>query len=268
MIKALISLSILLITLLLLLVAILYIFQQKLLYPAPAFPVTKALPPNTSKIDLKLSYAYLLRPSGALAHEKDVAHPLIIFTHGNGELADFWLNQFDLVLASGIAVLLVEYTCYGDAKGSPNIKSITDTVVEAYDKVVELPFIDESFIIPYGRSIGGGAAAILAFNRPVAALGLESTFSSLPKLVSEKSIPSILLKDRYNNEAIVQSLDIPIFIYHGTKDTLIPFSHAQTLNAASKHATFISERCGHNDCPAKWRELIEFLRQIEKPDIE
>ncbi len=35
--------------------------------------------------------------------------PVIIFAHGNGELIDFWADEFLYFTKQGIAVLLVEY---------------------------------------------------------------------------------------------------------------------------------------------------------------
>ncbi len=241
---------------------LLYSFQGKLLYPVPDFPVLRNLPENVVKIDLEISYAYLLTPS-VHANQK---LPLLIYTHGNGELADMWINRFEHIINNRIAVLIVEYPGYGNAAGETSLKTINATILEAFDKATALPFIDQNQVVAYGRSIGGGAASLLASQRPITALGLESTFSNLARLVSEKGLPSFLFKDRFDNLKIIQSLNIPVFIYHGTADKVIPISHGRTLKSAGKDITYHSAPCGHNDCPDKWPELIDFL--IEKTDIE
>jgi len=241
---------------------LLYVFQGKLLYAVPNVPVLNKLPDNVSKIELEGSYAYLLKP---ISHHGE-QFPLMIFSHGNAESADMWVNRFDYLIRRGIAVLIVEYPGYGGAQGEANLETINSTMLNAFDKAVNLPFINENFIIAYGRSIGGGPASLLAIKRPLAALALESTFSDLPKLMSQMYIPSFLLKDRYNNQKIIESLEIPVFIFHGTQDELIPFSHAETLKQSAKNVTFHSEKCGHNDCPPTWQALIDFLEK--KTDIE
>lgn len=254
------SLLILLTTTILLVLAglsLLYVFQERLLYPAPKYPVLKVLPENAIKVDLNPSYAYLLKPK----IDANQQVPLVIFTHGNGELIDMWVDDFDYLITRGVAVLLVEYPGYGKAKGEPNLQSISNAVINAYDTVTALPFIDQSKIVAYGRSIGGGPATILAQKRKLAALGLESTFSDLATLVKEKSMPSFLLKDKYNNVAIVENLSIPVFIYHGENDALIPFSHAQKLKLAAQDALLISYQCGHNNCPRQWGKLLNFLEE-------
>ena len=70
---------------------LLYFYQTKLIYPAPKTQVKTLLPEYISKIDLELSHSFLLMPK--LPTRKSI--PLIIFTHGNAELADYWLNDFD-----------------------------------------------------------------------------------------------------------------------------------------------------------------------------
>jgi len=123
--------------------------------------------------------------------------------------------------------------------------------------------VDETKIVVYCRSIGGGPACLLAAQRNVAALVLESTFSSLAELVAEKGYPSFLLRDRFDNAAIVKTLSLPIFIYHGTRDTLIPFTHAEHLIKLAPHAVLNTADCGHNGCPRPWEALDGFLKDIQ-----
>lgn len=179
----------------------LYLFQSKLIYPAPETPLNVLLPDNVSKVDLELSDGFLLMPK--LSGNELL--PLMIFSHGNGELASSLIDDFKLLLESNIAVLIVEYPGYGGSTIKTDINSINETMLKAFDVASKLPQIDKNKIFAYGRSIGGGAAALLAKQRPLTALCLESTFSSFPKLVSEKGFPSFLVRDRYENEDIIKN---------------------------------------------------------------
>ena len=50
------------------------------------------------------------------------------------------------------------------------------------------------------------------------------------------------------------------FVYlHGTRDAIIPHSHSERLDAASKHSRLESMACGHNDCPRPWAAIRAFL---------
>ncbi|MEO0948288.1 MAG: alpha/beta hydrolase [Cyanobacteria bacterium J06641_5] len=237
---------------------LLYASQRKLLYPAPSAEVPEDLPVNVEKIALPAGYGLLVKPR----HASQTPMPLLIHAHGNAELAFWSMQRFDELLTRGFAVLLVEYPGYGGAAGKPSYESIRQAILSAYDEMVARPDIDSESIIAYGRSLGSGAVSVLVSERNLAALCLESAFSSLPLLVKEKGLPSFLLKDRFDNEAVVRSLDIPIFLYHGTQDTLIPIAHSEALAAAGKNVTFVRAHCGHNDCPRPWPELIGFLDTI------
>ncbi len=234
---------------------LIYLFQSKLIYPAPLLDLKEPVGDNIEVIALGDAYGYLLTPA-----DEEVRFPVVIFTHGNGELAEQWVPSFSNLVEQGFAVLIVEYPGYGRANGKPNYDSIKHTKLMAYDAVTSRENIDGERVVAYGRSLGGAAAALLAENRRTAALVLESTFSSLPKLVSEKGFPSFLLKDRFDNETIVKNLDIPILIYHGTADTIIPFSHAETLDNANPNTVLISGECGHNNCPRIWEALLVFFK--------
>lgn len=216
------------------------------------------LPAGVEKIEYPLGYGLLMPARLAQGEKKG---PLIIFTHGNGEAALHWIPAFEPLRNIGISILLLEYPGYAGAPGHSSLDSIQTTILAAYDDVIQHPFVNPNQIIAYGRSIGGGAAALLAENRPIAALCLESSFSSLAKLVSEKGYPSFLLKDRYDNERIVRSLDIPVWLYHGSKDGLIPMSHSQTLNQAAADSVLLQAECGHNDCPRPWPALVRFIEK-------
>ena len=124
-------------------------------------------------IDGERVEAWFLPATGALPH------PLLIHAHGNGELIDIQTKSVAPLRAAGISVLLVEYPGYGRSGGNPSEKSVTATFVAAYDRVKGDPRVDATRIIGYGRSLGGGAVAQLAARRPLAALVLESTFTSI-----------------------------------------------------------------------------------------
>jgi pimeloyl-ACP methyl ester carboxylesterase len=223
--------------------AYVYVFQEKLLYPAPRTVLPNTLPVGIEKVELAHGYGLYLKA------RTDAPGPLLIFTHGNGETAYFWKDEFEALRQAGIAVLLLEYPGYAGAAGDPNLASIQGGILSAFDNLSKRPEIDAGKVIAYGRSIGSGAATLLAAQRPLVALCLEAPFSSLARLVKEKGYPPFLLKDRYDNEAIVRQLEIPLFLYHGSRDVLIPLSHSETLAEAGKDVTLIVADCGHNDCP-------------------
>ncbi len=187
------------------------------------------------------------------------AAPLIIYTHGNGELIDFWAQAFEPIRAAGFHVLLVEYPGYGRSGGKPSERSITATLLAAYDRVAQDPRVDAARIVGYGRSMGGGAIAQLAARRPLAALILESTFTSLEDMIRAYHVPRWLVVNHFDTRQVLASFAKPVLLLHGTHDEVIPVAHVHALAAAAPRAELHLMDCGHNNCPPHWELLLSFL---------
>jgi hypothetical protein len=188
-----------------------------------------------------------------------VASPLVIFAHGNGELIDFWAEEFEALRRWGVAVLLVEYPGYGRSPGRPSEASVTAAMVAGYDWAAARTDIDAQRIVAYGRSVGSGAACALARERPVAALVLESAFTSVHRMARRYGLPRLLVRDPFDNLAVVRQFPRPVLILHGEADEIIPVSHAHALHQAARSATLHLLPCGHNDCPRPWSLVRQFL---------
>ena len=232
--------------------------QRPLTYPRPPRPaVPPALPAGTQQVWLGQNRdleAWLLRPEAATP-----PFPLLIYTHGNGELIDQWVAPFGAMTDAGVAVLLVEYPGYGRSGGRPNRDSITTGIIAAYDFASRHPEIDARRIVAYGRSLGGAAACALAAERSVAALVLESTFTSMADLMP-RLVPRALVLDRFDSLAVLAAGAPPALVLHGMRDRVIPFPHGETLARAAGTKP-VALPCGHNDCPRQWPLILDFLRR-------
>jgi hypothetical protein len=235
---------------------------QRLLYPAPPFAGGDhvALGPRSERIWLESpgarTEALLLAATAPAA----APAPLVIYAHGNGELIDIWVDQFEPLRAAGAAVLLVEYPGYGRSSGSPSEASIRQAMVAGFDWAAAQPGVDHARIVGWGRSLGGGAICALARERPLAALVLESSFTSVRALAAELfRAPAFLVRDRFDNLEVVRAFAGPILLLHGERDQSIPVAHARALQAAAAHAELHVLPCGHNDCARPWELLERFL---------
>ncbi len=139
-----------------------------MLFPRPPVGGAPPRPPFAEQVWLTTSFgrieAWYLPPL-----QSSGTAPLLVFTHGNGELIDYWPEEFDAPRGWGLGVLLVEYPGYGRSDGTPSQPAIREGMLAAYDWAQRKRTSTER-IIPYGRSLGGGAAAIVARARPVPAL--------------------------------------------------------------------------------------------------
>ena len=241
--------------------ALLFFAQRSILFPVPRLAGAPPRPPDVEQIWLNTSFGRIEAWYLPAIRSAEGPSPLLVFSHGNAELIDYWPDEFDEPRRWGIGVLLVEYPGYGRSGGSPSQQSITEGMLAAYDWARQHANIDRSRIIPYGRSLGGGAASVLALARPVPALILESSFSSVAAFAAGFGAPAFLVRDKFDSVQSLTSFNGPILILHGDHDDIVPPHHARALASAASNATLRFMPCGHNDCPRPWAELRAFLDQ-------
>jgi len=192
-------------------------------------------------------------------------HPLIIIGHGNADVIDKWVSIVSPLREVGIGVLLVEYPGYGRSSGEPTQESITKAFIASYDTIITKTEINSKNIILLGQSIGGGPICALAKERPSAAVILISTFTSVRTFASNYFLPEFLIRDPFDNLAVIQNYDNPVLIVHGKSDNLIPFEEGEILYAAAKNGMMISNDGGHNSTITNWplfwdNDVLPFLR--------
>jgi uncharacterized protein len=244
---------------------VIFFRQGSIIYPGAKNRVD-AVPPHAQGAELlKISTTegnvealFLPATAGADAHE-----PVVIFGHGNGEVIDYWLTGLDGFRQRGIGVLLVEYPGYGRSTGSPSEVSIGAAMDAAYDRIAADPRVDRSRIFGFGQSLGGGAICLLARDRPLRALILQSTFPSLDIFAASYWAPSFLLHDHFNNLSTLRQFPGPVLVIHGRDDQLIPWEQGRRLASAATRGTFKLYACGHGCWDPEhlpfWQDAMPFL---------
>jgi fermentation-respiration switch protein FrsA (DUF1100 family) len=235
-----------------------FLMQRRMMFPAPQSVGPAAPPAGAQQIWLPgltgETESWFLPPLS-----DTVPAPLIIFAHGNGELIDYWPDEFAEPRRWGMAVLLVEYPGYGRSGGTPSQRSVEHAFVAAYDWATRQSGIDADRIVGHGRSLGGGAVGVLSRERSLAAMVLESTFTSTKPFARRMATPGFLVRDPFDNLAAVRLFKGAVLIIHGEHDEIIPTHHGRTL-AAAAGVELHALPCGHNDCPRAWPVVRDFLR--------
>jgi fermentation-respiration switch protein FrsA (DUF1100 family) len=131
----------------------------------------------------------------------------------------------------------------------------------AFDYLAARPDVDSRRIVAYGRSVGGGAAAALTRQRPVAALVLESSFTSVRHMARRHGLFGPLVRDPFDNLGAVAAFEGPVLVIHGRDDRMIPPAHGRALAERARDAELVMLECGHNDCPRPWVQLRGFLEK-------
>lgn len=236
----------------------LFLLQRRIMFPAPSLVGAPNRPRDALEVRLPGAAgdteAWFLPP----VHSGDSPAPVLIFGHGNGELIDYWPPAFIEPRRWGMGVLLVEYPGYGRSAGSPSEESIRAAFVAAWDWAAAEPGLDPERIVGYGRSVGGGAVCLLSRERSLAAMILESTFTSTRAFANSFGAPGFLVRDPFDNLEAVRAYRGPLLLLHGERDRIIPVGHGRSL-AAAAGVELHTLACGHNDCPRSWPLVREFL---------
>lgn len=232
---------------------VLYFYQDRLVFPADAAPAPLSKPFSNDAVVTTLPL-----PDGGQVESwffpaalagMDSPRPLVIFFHGNAELIDQQEDIVSLFRSFGCSVLLPEYRGYGRADGVPSQAGIVEDCVRFYDEIVKREDVDARRIVFYGRSLGGGVAAQVAACRKPAAMILECTFASAASMARGYWAPEFLAKHPFRTDRVLPSLDIPILIFHGRHDTIIPVEHGRRLHKLTPRSVYVEYDCGHNAFP-------------------
>jgi pimeloyl-ACP methyl ester carboxylesterase len=185
--------------------------------------------------------------------------PGVLFFHGNGELIDDWPGPMQAVADRGVVTMAVEFPGYGRSAGRPSRATIREAAAAAFDRLAREPGVDARRLVAWGRSMGGGAAADLALDRPVAALVLQSTFASTMAMARAAGVPGFLVRDRFAPADAVAAFTGPVLLMHGPADEVIPYRHARTVAAMRPDLRVVDIPCGHNDCLSAWPDIVEHV---------
>ncbi len=225
-----------------------------LFYPRPDRPGTSQLD-NTHdgtilvEDDVVLGYRLYAHQPGA---------PVILYFHGNGEVAndhDYFAENYR---KAGASLLVVDYRGYGWSTGQPKVSTLLSDVEPIMAQLGELlrnNGLSEQRLLVMGRSLGSAPAIHAAHLYPDRFKGIiiESGFSRATRLLARLGLPQIVtdkLPDPVGNDRKLAELNLPLLVIHGENDTLLPVTHGQELYDASpaEHKRILRVRgAGHND---------------------
>lgn len=225
-----------------------YAFMERILFPAPKAEK------KAGNITLQSGNARL----DALWLPKENARNVILYSHGNGEhlaMIKPFLQEF---VKHDYSVLAYDYAGYGASTGKAGEKQAYLDVETAYRYLTEKENIPPGKIIIAGYSVGSGASSYIATEYPVKALVLIAPFASAIQVVLPFSLPF----DRFPNAERLKNKAVPVTVFHGTSDGIVPYRNGKTIfkKASGKKKLITIPGAGHASIfPAisetLWQEL-------------
>ncbi|MBW3598810.1 MAG: alpha/beta hydrolase [Planctomycetes bacterium] len=253
----------------LVLLALLMLFEEALIFPAPRYPLG-----DWSPAALGQEEVFFEAEDGTRLHGWYVAPPspraYVLFCHGNGEHVGF-LGDYLAYLRDelNIAVFAFDYRGYGRSEGKPNEEGILADGRAAQAWLADRAEIAPGEVVLWGRSIGGAVAIDLAAANGARGLIVERAFTSLPD-VAALHFPWApvrwLMRNRLDSLRRIQDYRGPLLQSHGTVDSIVPFGLGRRLFEAHPGPKEFLPLQGHdhNDPPApEWHDRIDhFLDQL------
>ena len=156
---------------------------------------------------------------------------IIIYFHGNAGNLSGRTERLETFAKNGFGVLAITYHGYPGSEGKPSEAALIADGKTALDFLLDSGYMPQDFVL-YGESLGSGVATQLAAKIDVAAVVLESPFSSVVS-VAQKTywfVPvNLLLKDKFDSAKFAPQISSPTLILHGTADGIVPFSEGKKL---------------------------------------
>ncbi|MBA4188432.1 MAG: alpha/beta hydrolase [Planctomycetaceae bacterium] len=164
------------------------------------------------------------------------AGALLLAGGNGGNLSHRGQLAADLNRSLGCGVLVFDYPGYGKNDGKPTEASCYAAGEAAYKWLTDDAKVPTNRIILMGESLGGGTATELATRHDHRALVLLYTFTSLPA-AAKYHYPFLpthtVMRTRFDNLSKIGRVQRPVFIAHGTADSVVPFTHGEALFAAA-----------------------------------
>ena len=228
--------------------AALYVFQDKLIFPAEPLPKDYQFSFDMpfTEINLPVDGAVL----NALHFKQENSRGVIFFLHGNsGNLVD-WVTDLEFYRRENYDLFIFDYRGYGKSTGELSSQSqAIDDVQTAWDFIA--PQYKDKPIVIYGRSLGSALGTELAQKVNPALLVLVSPFTSMIDMARQRYpiAPSWLLRFPFETNKIIQNVSSDVLLIHGDKDDFIPIIHSQKLQQLTQKSSklIIIKGADHSD---------------------
>jgi len=190
----------------------------------------------------------------------------VLFMHGtNYNASDMWADEGRAQLFGGFVrglgcrFFVFDYRGYGANGGDASEQGTYLDAEGALGYLHNRREIDPNRIVFYGFSMGTGVAVEMSLREPSAGLILRAPFTSVRAMIAER-IPRLrtplrlapwLPMTRYDSQAKIGRIQVPLLVMHGDADESVPHWMGERLHElAPEPKRFVSfPGAGHADFP-------------------
>ncbi|NMH89753.1 alpha/beta hydrolase [Flavivirga algicola] len=230
--------------------ALLYFLQEKMLFHPTVLPQ-----------DFKFEFSYPFEELYLETEENTIVNAIhfkaenpkgvILYFHGNAGDLSRWGLITEFFVKKQYDVLVMDYRTFGKSTGKLSEKALYKDAEYCYNYLKQ--YYSENDIIIYGRSLGTGIATYVASRNRPKQLILETPYHSMTDIAKSRFpvFPvKYILKYKLPSYQFITKVGCPISILHGTNDQVVPYKSGRSLYEAAPASltTFITVEGGtHND---------------------
>lgn len=160
---------------------------------------------------------------------------MIVYYHGNSYNIEKFYHKLKPLAQAGYGIFMPEYRGFGGINGEITQKGLEADALSAIEYLHSIGYHNRQIVL-YGMSLGSHTSSYVAANAKggkFAGLILEVPFDSLLNVVKQRIWPlfpfELMVKDKYDNIANIQAIDIPLLIMGGSNDKVVPIERAVNL---------------------------------------
>ena len=196
----------------------------------------------------------------------DTSKGLIFYLHGNAGSVKSWGRVANAYTDQNYDVFMLDYRGYGKSEGTISSQNQMFKDVQTVYENMKSRYIEDKIIV-LGYSIGTGIAVKLASKNNPKLLILQAPYYSMVDMMKRyyPIIPTFLLKYKFETNIYIQDCKVPIVIFHGNRDTVIPYESSHKIKDLIKDSDtlIILNGQGHNGMSNNMKYLTELKKILE-----
>jgi uncharacterized protein len=160
---------------------------------------------------------------------------VVVYFHGNVDNVEHYADFVPGFTKHGYEVWMPDYPGYGKSSGERNEKKLYEQAWLV--KQMAMGKFHSDSIVIYGKSLGTGIAAYAASVSKCRQLILETPYYSIPDMFNHYAFiypTSSMCNYKIPTHKFLEDVKVPVTIFHGNNDGVIPYSCAEKLKTVLK----------------------------------
>ncbi len=175
------------------------------------------------------------------------AKGIVLYFHGNRTNIERYARYASTFTKNDYEVWMIDYPGYGKTTGDRTEQLMYDDSMLFYELAINKTQPEN--IIIYGKSLGTGVASWLASKKSCKKLILETPYYSMTSMTRHyvPIYPASLMRYSFPINEYLKNVKVPVTIFHGTSDEVIPYKQSAKLKKEFEDIDLITVPGGNHN---------------------